>query len=257
MEPTAATRLKALGWTAITEGLRSVAANWSRLCVEQSPVKNKTLDALQIEYRDLLEAMPVSDGDEIAIALRQFTRALRLKGDNASATQTHYLAEHSGLRHITAGRRYAFEPKSIDGTYEYLKPIINQEDSRIRTISTGALFYIAAHRGLGTLFPTFTDAFRDHWPDAAWQPGLVDASGRLQLEPLVQAHGCWIARLLNQAKGEPLVLAAADSPDYGDYDEALTTGSWLDDVILEEPEEDDSEWSAASSIRRHRERHPG
>ena len=99
MEPTTATRLKALNWTAITEGLRSVGATWSRLCVEQSPVRDKTLNALQVEYRDLFESMPVSDGDEIALALHQFTRALRLKGDNASATQTHYLAERSGLRH--------------------------------------------------------------------------------------------------------------------------------------------------------------
>jgi hypothetical protein len=255
MEPNTATRLKALGWSAITEGLRDVAATWSRLCVEQSPVKDRTLSTLQAEYRDLFESMPVSDGDEIAVALRQFTRALRLKGDNASATQTHYLAERSGLRHITSGRRYAFEPKSIDGTYEYLKPIIDQPDGRIRTISTGALFYIAAHRCLGVLFPTFTDAFRDQWRDPTWRPNLVDASGRLQLEPLIQAHGCWVARLLNQAKGEPLVLTAEDSPDYGEYDEELTTGSWLDDVILEDPEEDDGDWSVASSNRRHRERH--
>jgi hypothetical protein len=256
MEPTTATRLKALGWTAITEGLRGVATTWSRLCVEQSPVKDRTLNALQVEYRDLFESMPVSDGDEIAIALHQFTRALRLKGDNASATQTHYLAERSGLRHITSGRRYAFEPKSIDGTYEYLKPLIDQADGRIRTISTGALFYVAAHRSLGVLFPTFTDAFRDQMDDPHWRPGLVDASGRLQLEPLIQAHGCWVARLLNQAKGEPLVLTAEDSPDYGEYDEEHTTGSWLDDVILEDQEEDDGEWAVVSSSRRHRERRP-
>jgi len=265
MEPTTATRLKALGWTAIIEGLRDVAATWSRLCVEQSPVKDRTLGALQVEYRDLFESMSVDDGDEIATALHQFTRALRLKGDDASATQTHYLAERSGLRHITSGRRYAFEPKSVDGTYEYLKPILyqgdgrqedgRQEDGRIRSISTGALFYVAAHRSLGALYPTFTDAFRDQWCDATW-PGLVDASGRLQLEPLIQTHGRWVARLLNQDKGEPLVLTAEDGPDYGDYDEEHTTGSWLDDVILEDPEEDDADWLVASSGRRHRERHP-
>ncbi len=256
MEPTAATRLRALGWTAIVEGLRDVAATWARLCVDRLPVKDRNLESLQRQYRELMESMPVSEPEEIAVALRQFTRALRLKGDDVSATQRRYLEEHSGLRHLATARRAAFEIRSVDGADEYFRPILNNEGSGLRAISAGALFYAVAHRSLGALFPTFTEAFRERLRELSLQPGLADASGCLGLEPLIEAHSHWLGQLLNQTKAASLVLAAADSPDYSAYDEEETTGSWLDDVVQEIPAEDDeTEWPQVSAGRHHRARH--
>jgi hypothetical protein len=224
--------------------------------VDQLPVKDRSLESLQRQYRELLESMPVSEHEEIASALRQFTRALRLKGNDVSATQKRYLEEHSGLRHLASARRAAFEIRSVDGADEYFRPIFNNEGSGLRAISAGALFYAVAHRSLGAYFPTFTEPFRDRLRELSLQPGLADASGHLQLEPLIEAHSRWLAELLNQTKPAPVVLAVDDSPDYSQYDEDQTTGSWLDDVILDaSSEEDDARWPQVLNTRHHKARH--
>jgi hypothetical protein len=252
MEPSAAEQLRALNWTAITAGLQSVAAIWARLRVDQLPVKEKTLESLQMEYRDLFEAMPISQTGEIEAALRQFTRALRLKGDVVTATQKKYLQDQCGPRRFGQGTGYVLDIESYDGTYEYIRPILNQEHGLAKAASMGALFYIAAHRSLGVLFPTFSEEFRDRLLEASAQQELIDESGCVVLGPVIKAHSRWIADLIVR-KAEPVALARADGPDYGEYDEEQTMGSWLDDLMQEEPDEDDSGWSAVPASHRHKE----
>jgi hypothetical protein len=254
MGPSAAASLKALTWSAITAGLEGVASTWARLCVERLPVPGKTLHSLREEYRDLFESMPVSEAGEIATALHQFTRALRLKGDNVSATQKRYVQEQLGLRRFGQVRGVALNVKTLDGTYEYLEPVFDAEGSSVRGITMGALLYVAAHRSLGVLYPTLTDPFRDQLCDGRLQPELIDARGFLELESLIKAHSRWVTSLIQQSKPESLVLATADRPDYGDYAEHQTTGSWLDDIHEDDSEDDEGSWPALTlAHRRHKE----
>ena len=253
MGPSVAASLKTLSWTAITAGLAAVATTWARLCVDRLPVKGQTLESLQADYRALFEAMPVSEAAEVETALRQFTRALRLKGDNVSATQTRYVQEQLGLRRFGQVGGYALHIQSTDGTYEYLEPVFDVEGGVVHGITFGALLYVASHRALGVRYPTFTEPLRDQLCDASRQPALIDDRGFLTLEPLIAAHSRWVASLTHQGKGEPLVLAWEDRPDYGDYDDEQTTGSWLDDFRDDESENEERsrpEWPAAH--RRHK-----
>ena len=253
MEPSVAASLKTLSWTAITAGLEAVATSWARLCVDRLPVRGQTLASLQTAYRDLFEAMPGSEAAEVETALRRFTRALRLKGDQVSATQQRYVQEQLGLRRFGQRSGYALAIKSTEGTYEYLEPVFDVEGSVVQGITYGALLYVASHRALGALYPTFTEPLRDQLCDVRRQPALINDRGFLKLEPLIAAHSHWVATLTNQQKIEPLALARADRPDYGDYDEEQTTGSWLDDWHADESEDEEGsqpEWRVAP--RQHR-----
>jgi hypothetical protein len=248
MGPSVAASLKTLSWTAITAGLAAVATTWARLCVDRLPVKGQTLESLQADYRALFEAMPGSEAAEVETALRQFTRALRLKGDQVSATQQRYVQEQLGLRRFGQLSGYALEIKSAEGTYEYLEPVFDVDGSVVQGITFGALLYVVSHRALGALYPTFTEPLRDQLCDVRRQPALINERGLLKLEPLIAAHSHWVASLTHQRKGEPLVLARADRPDYGDYPEEQTTGSWLDDWRADESEDEESsrpEWPVA------------
>src|SRR5262245_45691823 len=248
-----AASLKTLSWTAITEGLEAIATTWARLYVDRLPVKGQTLESLQAAYRDLFEAMPVSEAAEVETALRRFTRALRLKGNQVSATQQRYVHEQLGLRRFGQLSGYALAIKSTDGTYEYLEPVVDVEGGVVQGITFGALLYVVSHRALGVLYPTFTEPLRDQFCDVRRQPALIDDRGCLKLEPLIAAHSRWVASLTNQRKIEPVVLAREDRPDYGDYPEEQTTGSWLDDLRADESADEESnrpEWRVAP--RRHR-----
>src|SRR5262249_13524142 len=156
--------------------------------------------------------MPVSEAAEVETALRRFTRALRLKGDEVSATQTRYVREQLGLRRFGQPSGYALDLRSTDGTYEYLEPVFTVEGGVVQGITFGALLYVVSHRALGALYPTFTEPLRDQLCDVRRQPALINDRGFLQLEPLIAAHSRRVASLIHRRTGEPLVLAREDRP---------------------------------------------
>lgn len=243
MGPSAAEQLRELNWASITSGLHHLAASWARLCVDHLPLKDRTLESLRLDYRDLLEAMPLSSSTEIETALRQFTRGLRLKGDAVTATQDKYLQDYCVRRRYGHLGSSAPPTATTDGSYEYLEPLVNGPHAPAKAITVGALYYVSAHRNLGTLFPTFTDELRDRLFEPTAQRGLIDARGFIMLEGIISAHSRWIAELVGRTKAEPVVLAKDDRPDYGDGVDEQDAGSWLDDFLEEEAENDESGWS--------------
>jgi hypothetical protein len=137
--------------------------------------------------------------------------------------------------------------------YEYLEPVFDVEGGVVQGITFGALLYVVSHRALGVLYPTFAEPLRDQLCDVRRQPALIDDRGCLKLEPLIAAHSRCVASLTHQRKVEPLALAWEDRPDYGDYTDEQTTGSWLDDFHADESEDEERsqpEWRVAH--RRHR-----
>src|SRR5215213_1459032 len=151
MGPSAAEQLRALNWAWVTSGLHDLAAAWARLRVDHLPPKDRTLESLRLDYRDLLEAIPLSSATEIEAALRQFTRGLRLKGDAVTATQHKYLQDNCARRRYGQFGSAAHPPATCDGSYEYLQPLLDGPHAPAKAITVGALYYVSAHRNLGTL----------------------------------------------------------------------------------------------------------
>jgi hypothetical protein len=196
MERSVTEQLKTLNMATITDALQRVAASWARITVDHPPARDKTLAELQAEYRDLLESMSAADAEEIEQALRQFVRGLRLKGDQVSATQRRYLEEHLGLRRSGHAMDYILSRKVPDDTFRFLKPIFDQSNSLVTGFSLGAVLYIASHRSIGVLFPTFTEEFRDRLCDVSVQQELVNETGCIELGAIIKAHSRWIASIL-------------------------------------------------------------
>jgi hypothetical protein len=239
MEPATAQKLRALNWAAITTSLHKLAAAWTRLRVDHLPIEGRTLTSLQVEYRDLLDAMPVSSAPEVETALWQFVRGLRLKGDAVTATQQKYVQEHCAPPRFRPLLGAPVPTTSNDGSYEYLRPLLDAPDTPARVISMGALYYVGAHRSLGGLLPTFTDALRDRFREAPLRAALVDPEGRVTLDGVLKTHSRYIAELVACRKAEPIDLADADRPDYGDLADE-EAGTWLDDVLADESEDEES-----------------
>jgi hypothetical protein len=251
MEPSVTEQLKTLNMATITDALQGVAASWARIAVDHLPARDKTLTGLQAEYRDLLESMPVAEAGEIEPALRQFVRGLRLKGDQVSATQRRFLEDQLGLRPPRSSLNYVFSRKVPDDTYGFLKPIFDQTNSLVKGFSLGAVLYVAAHRSLGALFPTFTKEFRDRLCDISVQQELVNEVGCVELGAVIKAHSRWIARILASRSTKALTLSGEDVGDYGEY---ADTGSWLDDQIAGTESDAEDEWEAVSTGYRYKKR---
>ena len=93
MNPTVAGQLKAYNLATIAARLQTVTEAWLKLYVEQLPVRDKTVETLQADYRDLMEALPVSEPAEIEVVLRRYTRGLRLREGHLTATQGRFLTQ--------------------------------------------------------------------------------------------------------------------------------------------------------------------
>ena len=199
--------------------------------------------------------MPLSSAQEVEAALCQFTRGLRLKGDAVTATQRKYLLDYCAPHRFGQIREAPVPTTSYDGSYAYLEPLLDTPDSPATVISTGALYYVGAHRSLGALFPTFTDELRTGSQEAPVRAGLVDPSGRVTLDRMRTTHSRYIAELITRSKAEPIRLAAADQPDYDELADETGAGTWLDDLLADEPENDESPWSVLATP--HRPHRPG
>jgi hypothetical protein len=253
MELSTTAKLRELNWVSITTGLHDLAAAWTRLRVDHLPLNGQTLESLQGDYRELLDAMPVSSATEIETALRQFTRGLRLKGDVVTATQRKYLQEYCAPPRFGQTRGCPVPTPSYDGSYEYLQPLIEAPHSPATVVSAGALYYVGAHRSLGAWWPTFTEELRDRFSQAHVRADWVDPGGRVTLERVLTLHSRYIAELVARSKAEPLVLAEADRPDYSDLPDEQTAGTWLDDLLADASADDESSWAAVpGAYRQHR-----
>jgi hypothetical protein len=250
MESVATQQLRALQWTSITTQLQTLAASWTRLRVDHLPTPGKTLRSLQEHYRELLEAMPLSSAQEVEAALCQFTRGLRLKGDVVTATQRKYILEYCAPHRFGQLGEAPVPTISYDGSYPYLEPLLDTPDSPATVISMGVLYYVGDHRSLGALYPTFTDELRGRFQEAPVRAGLVDPNGRVTLDRVRTTHSRYIAELIGRSKAEPIRLAAADRPDYGELADDPAVGTWLDDLLADEPEDDESTWSVLATPRR-------
>ena len=200
MNPTVAGQLKAYNLATIAARLQTVTEAWLKLYVEQFPVRDKTVEGLQADYRDLMEALPVSEPAEIAVVLHRYTRGLRLREGHLTATQGKFLTQALGLG------RYRV---STD-TYEYVAPLSGSSESPARGLSPASVLYIVSHRSLGVLWPTCTDEFRDHLCAPQVQQEMVDSRGAILLEPLLREHSRWLAQIIEQQK--------ADSSSVGEDD---------------------------------------
>ena len=70
-----------------------------------------------------------------------------------------------------------------------------------------------------------------------------------------KTHSRYIAELIACSKAEPISLAAADRPDYGELADEPVAGTWLDELLAEESEDDESPWSVLATP--HRPHRPG
>jgi len=198
MNPTVATQLKAFNLAAIADGLQPVVEAWLKLCVEHLPVRDKTVERLQGDYRDLMDSLPVSDPAEIEGVLRRYTRGLRLREGRLTATQAKFLTEALGLGSYGVAT----------DLYQYVAPLSGRSESPAQGFSAASVFYIASHRSLGLLWPSFTDEFRDHLCAPPVQQDLIGSRGEVLLEPLLREHSRWLARIIEQQKAD-----RADSDD--------------------------------------------
>jgi hypothetical protein len=205
VNPTVAGQLKAYNLATIADRLQTVAEAWLKLCVEHLPVRDKTVELLQVDYRDLMEALPVSEPAEIEVVLRRYTRGLRLREGHHTATQGKLLTEVLGL----GPYRVATD------TYEYVAPLSGSSESPARGCSAASVLYIASHRSLGVLWPTCTDEFRDHLCAPQVQQGMVDSRGAILLEPLLREHSRWLARIIEQQKA---VTSSGGEDDLAHHD---------------------------------------
>jgi hypothetical protein len=219
MDPDVVAKLKAFNLASITSGLQTVAATWARLCVDELPVRGTTLAALQAEYRDLLDALPVCTSDEIEAVLRVYARALALKREDGTATQYRFVAHHMRSWTDPGGLRWS----DRDAAAEWLAGVCRPTGSLVTRFSTACVLYVISHLQLGVDWPTLTQEFQAQLATPALHHDLITPQGVLLLAPMIRAHSRWIASLVEGRKAPP-----DDSDDwytgsaYGDEPAATT-----------------------------------
>jgi hypothetical protein len=196
MDPAAVAKLKAFNLAAITTGLERVAAAWARLCVEGLPLRGTTLEALQREYHELFDALPICTAQEIEGVLQAYARALGLKNEHGTATQHRFVAEH--MRSWLRPSRVRWSRR--DAAADWLADLCRAPTSRVQCYSTACILYVLSHYQLGATWPTFTPAFQQFLAAPAAHADLVNAEGALLLAPMIRAHSRWIARLIEAQK---------------------------------------------------------
>ena len=191
LNPAAVAQLRAYNLAAIASGLEAVAAEWARLFIDRLPVRARTLEILQAEYRDLMESLPVAAPEELAAVLHRYVRGLRLHEGRVTVSQRQHLRSALGLG----------LPGPRTDTFQYVALLGRDPQSRARGLSEASLLYVISHRHLGVLFPICTEEFRDHLAASAVHRDLVDARGAVLLDPLIAVHSCWLARVIEGQQG--------------------------------------------------------
>jgi hypothetical protein len=168
-------------------------------------MRDMTVERLQADYRDLMEALPVSAPAEIEVILRRYTRGLRLREGHLTASQAKFLTEALGL-----GRYRVATDLS-----EYVAPLSGRPENPAQGFSAASVLYVASHRGLGVLWPSFTDEFRDYLCTSQVQQDMVGSRGEVLLEPLLREHSCWLAQMIAQQKADPDAYGVASADEGG------------------------------------------
>jgi hypothetical protein len=246
MDATAAARLKALSLATIGPGLQVLAATWARLWVDRLPTGGKTLPSLQEDYRELWESFPISEPEEIEPLLRQYARAMRLKGDRVTVTQDRFLA------HVMTQKDYprlglAEPPVLAAGdTLDDLEGIAEQAGLRDLRLSKSMAIYSISHAVLGVEFPTITGEFPKYLCGRLANGLLNRSDNLLSLDLMIWEHSRWIAQIIRDHKA-----TADDAPvelDLAEYEAAEVSGYPVDDK-LDDADDD------AMAVRQRRQRY--
>jgi hypothetical protein len=155
-------------------------------------VPHTSLQALQSEYRDLLDSLPPSPADEIVPLLERYARGLGLKREHGTATQGRFVAEQMRSWLHTGAIRW----RDGAGAADWLARPCRAPGSMLRCYSTACVVYVVSHQELGIGWPTFTEELQAALARPTIQQRLVNVEGALTLAPMIRAHGVWLARLL-------------------------------------------------------------
>jgi hypothetical protein len=231
MDPAAAASLKALSLTTIGRGLRVIAETWAKLCIDHLPTGGKTLTSLQADYRELLGSLPISEPEEIEPLLRQYARAMRLKGDRVTASQQHFFAQIVTRKEL---QRLAHSDPLVmaaSDTFDYVEEIPDRAGLSDLRLSKAMAIYAISHAMLGVEFPTITDEFRKSLCTRLANGLLYSSDHLLTLDLMISEHSRWIAQIIRDHKA-----TAYDAPveiEVAEYEKAEVAGYQMDDELEE------------------------